>query len=301
MTSIARYRIQHQTKYHYSQPVAICQNQLRMLPQSRNSKLTSVEVQRVQLTISPEPIDVNEHTDYFGNRVHTFSIETSHQELEVSARSELTIECQPLQSDKQESIVWENTIAQVHEKSDPNWCQVQEYCFDSPAIRRSESFAAYATESFTDGRGILDAVGELTKRIHDDFEYDTNATDVATPVEKSFQMRAGVCQDFAQIQLACLRSIGVPARYVSGYIRTIPPEGQPKLVGVDESHAWVSVYLGANLGWVDFDPTNACRCELNHIPIAIGREYSEVTPMRGVVLGGGTAQLTVQVTVESLS
>ena len=142
---------------------------------------------------------------------------------------------------------------------------------------------------------------DLTRRINEDFEYDTEATDVNTPTDRAFEIRAGVCQDFAHIQLACLRSLGLPARYVSGYLRTIPPPGSQQLVGSDESHAWISVYVGPHLGWIDLDPTNACRCDANHIPVCIGRDYSEVCPMRGVVIGGGETRLIVSVEVKELN
>jgi transglutaminase-like putative cysteine protease len=141
---------------------------------------------------------------------------------------------------------------------------------------------------------------DLTRRINREFRYDTTATEVATPTEKAFDLKAGVCQDFAHIQIACLRSIGMPARYVSGYLRTVPREGEKRLVGIDESHAWVSVYMGQELGWVDYDPTNACRCDVSHIPVCIGRDYNEVSPMRGVVLGGGQPTLSVSVDVEPI-
>ena len=222
-----------------------------------------------------------------------------HNELEVLVESELSVEYRKVSEaiESAKTRNWEGFISTIDDQSDPNWFEVQEYRFDSPNIRRGERFADYARHSFAGGEDVMEALSNLTKRIHDDFEYNTNATDVKTRVEDAFQLRAGVCQDFAQIQIACLRSIGVPARYVSGYLRTIPPKGKPKLVGADESHAWVSVYVGGDLGWVDFDPTNACSCNANHIPIAYARDYSELSPMRGVVLGGGKAILSVSVDV----
>ena len=152
-------------------------------------------------------------------------------------------------------------------------------------------------KSFPAGRPIIAASLELTERIHDDFRYDNAATHVNTSVNEAFQLRAGVCQDFAHVQIGCLRSIGIPARYVSGYLRTIPPEGRDRLVGSDESHAWISVYAGVDVGWIDMDPTNACMVGIDHIPICIGRDYGDVTPMRGVVLGGGQTTLSVKVDV----
>jgi transglutaminase-like putative cysteine protease len=195
---------------------------------------------------------------------------------------------------------WETVAQQV---VSPSAFQpfVDQQRFDSPRIRRSEAFAQYARGSFTPGRGMLDAALDLTRRIYVDFKYDTLATNVDTTPEEAFAGKAGVCQDFAQVAVACIRSIGLPARYVSGYLRTIPPLGKPALVGADESHAWFSVYSGAKYGWVGFDPTNGTLAGTDHIPISIGRDYGDISPMRGVVLGGGPTTLKVSVDVQPVS
>lgn len=292
----ARYRITHRTHYKYSAAVAICQNQLRMMPRPFKSRMASLECHRVNVEIDPLPTISSEYSDYFGNRVLSFAIESLHRELTVTVSSEVSIhqhenvlEC--------DSLPWQEFVKTVRSGDDTNWLSAQEYLHDSPRIRRGPEFADYAKQSFAADQELLPAIRDLTNRIHADFKYDATATDVNTTTEEAFGLRAGVCQDFSHIQIACLRSIGVPARYVSGYLRTEPAEGQPRMTGADESHAWVSIYAGADLGWVDFDPTNACATDINHVPICIGRDYSEVSPMRGVAMGGGSAELNVSVDV----
>ncbi len=300
MSGLSRYQIQHLTQYQYSDPVAICQNQLRMMPSSRAQSLSQIECHQVVTSITPEPDAINQHKDYFGNAVYSFSIESLHRRLEVAVQSEVTVRSQPWPKTER-TTPWQQIVEQITDGRDPQWLAAQDFCFDSPRIRRNEKFRQYARESFSAGRDVGDAAMELTQRIHDDFRYDTKATDVTTQTEQAFEIKAGVCQDFAHIQVACLRSIGLPARYVSGYLRTVPPPGKEPLVGTDESHAWVSLYMGPQLGWIDLDPTNACRCDTNHIPVCIGRDYSEVSPMRGVVLGGGAPSLRVSVEVQDVT
>jgi transglutaminase-like putative cysteine protease len=300
MSNAASYRISHRTHYRYGAAVAICQNQLRMIPHSVDSPCLSMVCHNVQTKITPEPTFIDNHFDYFGNLVTSFSIELLHRELTVSVVSEVTVS-RKQDVMKLDSPPWETVGRRISSGENPQWLSAQEYLHDSPRIRRDESFAKYASPSFTPGQPVLQATLDLTKRIHQDFRYDSGATDVNTTTEDAFGLKAGVCQDFAHIQIACLRSIGIPARYVSGYLRTVPPEGQPRLVGADESHAWVSVYTGEKWGWVSFDPTNACVAEINHIPICTGRDYSEVSPMRGVVIGGGTTELSVSVDVAPIA
>jgi transglutaminase-like putative cysteine protease len=247
--------------------------------------------------ITPTPDVVEQHDDYFGNHVYSFVIESLHKTLDVEVQSDVTVYCEEAVT-TEPSPRWQDVAERVQQCVDAGWFEVQEFCFDSPRIARHESFADYARQSFSEGRAIVEAATELTQRIHDDFRYDTTATTVSTSTQEAFRLKAGVCQDFAHVQIACLRSLGLPAKYVSGYLRTIPAEGKPRLVGADESHAWISLYCGETIGWLDLDPTNACRAKLNHIPICVGRDYSEVSPMRGVVLGGGKTQLTVNVDVK---
>ncbi len=259
-----------------------------------------MQCHKAETTISPEPTFFENHFDYFRNQVTSFSIELLHRELTVSVLSEVTVSRKQSVM-KLDSPPWEVVRQRITNGENPNWLEAQEYLYDSPRIQRNARFARYAASSFPSGRPVLQATFDLTKRIHQDFRYDSAATDVNTTTDAAFDLKAGVCQDFAHVQIACLRSIGIPARYVSGYLRTIPLEGQPRLVGADESHAWISVYTGEKWGWVSFDPTNACVSDINHIPICTGRDYSEVSPMRGVVIGGGSTQLSVSVDVAPLS
>lgn len=292
----ARYQIKHETQYKYSDGVAICRNQLRMMPRSTNTTVIDVVCHSSGITVDPIPVSQLEHTDYFGNRVTSFSVESIHRELTVTATSEVTVSCK-LDALELECPRWDLIRQRIDSGLDQGWLNVQEYLFDSPRVKRGHAFVEYARPSFPEDCPIIEGTIDLTQRIFRDFRYDTEATDVFTTTEQAFGSKAGVCQDFAHVQIACLRSIGIPARYVSGYLRTVVPEGTERLVGADESHAWVSVYTGEQFGWIDFDPTNNCVANQNHIPIAIGRDFSEVSPMRGVVIGGGSASLKVSVDV----
>jgi transglutaminase-like putative cysteine protease len=198
--------------------------------------------------------------------VHAFTIEENHRQLTVTATSRVQVEA-PEIPDPKSTPAWETIPEGVIKQTDPHWFGACPFQFDSTRVVRSEQFAHYARESFQPKRPVLDAAIDLTQRIHRDFKYDTKSTDVTTSTEEAFAIRKGVCQDFAHIQVACLRSIGLPARYVSGYLRTVPPPGKARIPGADQSHAWVSVYCGS-AGWVDLDPTRgggtsttSCRSE----------------------------------------
>ena len=289
------YRVTHRTAYRYSEPVAICQNQLRMQPRSR----PGLVCHHSELSVEPAPDSMEAHEDYFGNRVHSFAIESLHRALTVTVHSHVTVS--PGQRVVPPAMTWEHVVSEVEARAGEAAWQAFEFRFDSPRVAAGEAFARYARASFSPGRPIVQAVADLTARIHRDFRYDTAATQVHTPTEQAFAMRAGVCQDFAHVGIACLRSLGLPARYVSGYLRTVPPPGQPRLVGADESHAWLSVYAGEAVGWVDCDPTNARLTGLDHIPVSVGRDYGDISPMRGVVIGSGSTTLRVSVDVEPVA
>jgi transglutaminase-like putative cysteine protease len=263
-----------------------------MQPRSR----TGVTCHRSELRITPTPDSHLVHDDYFGNRVHAFAIESLHRELTVTVDSDVTVTANAVAAGEHDAA-WERVAEDVRGRATPTLFRAREFCFASPRVPIDGRYADYARQSFVGGRGVVEAARDLTERIHRDFRYDTAATDVHTPTEQSFELRAGVCQDFAHVQIACLRSLGLPARYVSGYLRTVPPEGKPRLVGADESHAWLSVFAGESLGWIDCDPTNACLTGNGHIPVCIGRDYGDVSPMRGVVIGGGRPTLKVSVDV----
>lgn len=291
--SPARYRIVHRTDYQYPQSVAVCQNEVRMSPRT----IGHVICHQNKIATDPHPTWAGSHIDYFGNPVVSFSIEAMHDALVVTSESHVTVQrpdyLNHLEDDSIDAA-WDQVAA-----GSADWVvdQVDEFVYPSPRIVLTPAMRDYAAVSLVAGRGIVAAALDLTRRIHEDFKYDPTATTVTTPVSESFKMRRGVCQDFAHIQIAMLRSMGIAASYVSGYLRTTPPPGRPRLVGADESHAWVSVYGGRSIGWFDCDPTNACLAGTDHIPIAIGRDYADVTPMRGVVIGGGSPEMKVSVDV----
>lgn len=292
VTNTARYRITHETIYRYSEPVALCQNQLRMRPRNR----PRLKCHDCDVKITPHPESINTHPDYFGNIVDSFAIEHLHGSVEVCVTSDVEV-VSPETVNLAAAPKWKDVIEDVRIGTTPEDWMAREFTFNSPRIKLDDRYAVYALPVMEGHGSIMDAVEAMTRQIHQDFQYDTTATDVATSTHDAFKLRAGVCQDFAHVQIAALRSLGLPARYVSGYLRTYPPPGKPRLVGCDESHAWISVYAGPQLGWVDFDPTNAVRTGTDHIPICLGRDYDDITPMRGVVLGGGTTALKVRVDV----
>jgi transglutaminase-like putative cysteine protease len=287
-----RYRLTHRTTYTYPSPVTVGHYIARLEPRS----LPSQESPWHELHISPEPVERAKHADYFGNSIVYFEIAGAHQKLEVISRSLVSV----------------NRAPEVKPGTTPAWEKVRDSCrgdspnqsllagelrFPSTLIPIGPAYAAYAQSSFTPGRNILEAVSDLNRRINKDFIFDPKATDYATPVPEVLAKRRGVCQDFAQVMIASLRSLGLPARYVSGYLETQPPPGQKKLIGTDASHAWVSVYCGEAVGWMDVDPTNNVFPDERHITIAWGRDFSDVSPLRGVTIGAGDQRLEVAVDV----
>ncbi len=289
-----RYRINHTTKYSYDEPVAVGHNLVHLSPRSTGRQRLGSH----RLIIVPEPTDISRRVDAFGNRMDYFSIEEAHWGLSLSATSEVTVE--PPDPDLGEGQPWEQVRSQLPTDQEPeHWVPPYQFAFASILVPTTRELADYAAISFMPGRPIISALRELTTRIHADFRYDPRATTVTTPVLEAFQQRAGVCQDFAQVQIACLRSLGLAARYVSGYLRTTPPPGKPRLVGADASHAWVSLYCGSD-GWVDADPTNDTLPGEDHVSIAFGRDYSDICPIQGVYVGGGNHSMSVTVDVAPL-
>ncbi|MCA8995532.1 MAG: transglutaminase family protein [Planctomycetaceae bacterium] len=286
------YKITHSTTYIYETPVAVCHNLVMLTPRDDGN----VRSLSHRLTIRPTPPISARRKDFFGNSVHSFSTEENHKQLTVTATSRVQVSPPNLPADET-TVSWERVVHALKEQQDPNWLSVCPFQYDSPRVRRNTDFESFSKESFSPERPVLAAVRDLTTRIYGHFKYDSKATHVGTPTEDAFKLARGVCQDFAHVQLACLRSIGIPARYVSGYLRTNPPPGKPRLIGADQSHAWVAAYCGPDLGWVDVDPTNNCLCSTDHITIAWGRDYGDVAPIRGVFLGGGHHQLLVSVDV----
>lgn len=288
------YRITHITTYSGSESVSVCHNQSWLQPR----KVPHQECTKFSLSINPKPSIRTDGKDCFGNNVTHFSFNEGYQTLKVTAESLITVHKKTPTTT--ESIAWEALRDAVAVDRSEAGLSAYQFKFASPRIRTNVEFADYAKVSFAPGRDLLAASTELTTRIYEEFKFDNRATTVTTPVEEVFRSRRGVCQDFAHLQIALLRSLGLPVRYVSGYLRTLPPPGKPRLVGVDASHAWVSVYCGETLGWVDFDPTNNVIPSTDHITISWGRDYSDVPPLRGVFIGGGSHSLSVSVDVAPL-
>ena len=246
-----------------------------------------------RLVVHPEPNDISQRFDSFGNHETYFSIEQPHLGLNITSTSQ--IEVLP-KAPPSSSTAWNELADQLKSDRTEDYLAAYEFAFPSERTGWFPQLRDYAKKSFADGREVLDAARDLTHRIYTEFEYDSTATTVSTPISEAFQHRRGVCQDFAHLQLACFRSLGLAARYVSGYLRTIPPPGKERLVGADASHAWVSVFCG-EAGWIDLDPTNDVIPSEDHITVAWGRDYFDVAPIRGVILGGGTHRMEVTVDV----
>ncbi|TWT37744.1 Protein-glutamine gamma-glutamyltransferase [Posidoniimonas corsicana] len=284
-----RYRITHTTKYSYTDPVAVCHNLVHLSPRDLPRQTRS----GYRLIILPDPSDVLHQTDAFGNPVEYFSILEAHRGLSLSATSEVEVREAPAPG---AGAPWEQVRDALPQAAPDAVIRPYLYAFPSAKAPVAAALAEYARAAFTPARPIVDALREFTTRVNQDFKYDPRATTVSTPVMEAFEQRAGVCQDFAHVAIACLRSIGLAARYVSGYLRTLPPPGKPRLVGADASHAWVSLYCGED-GWVDADPTNAVLPGTDHITIAHGRDYADVCPIQGVYVGGGGHTMDVSVDV----
>jgi transglutaminase-like putative cysteine protease len=289
-----RYSISHTTQYQYSDPVTLCHNEAHLLPRS----LSRQRCLDARLYVQPTPTVYHERKDFFGNRVVYFSIEEPHSTLAVTASSEMEMSSLAL-PDVQATPPWEEVQQLLRQGVSRGALEARQFLLDSPMVTASVTLTAYAREVFTPGRPLLFATQELMRRIFTEFTYDPEFTTVATPVDEVFAHKRGVCQDFAHFAIACMRSLGLAARYISGYLETLPPAGQPQLIGSAASHAWVSVYC-PELGWVDFDPTNDTMPADQHIIVAWGRDYSDVTPLKGTILGGGEHELKVEVEVRKV-
>jgi transglutaminase-like putative cysteine protease len=284
-----RYRIRHVTRYRYSETVSTSQHELHLLPPT----LPHQRCLWTSLLIEPAPIVCHERRDYFGNRTSHVVLASAHSELCATAESTIEILDRPPPV-TMDDVPWEAAAAAIALRRDD--LTVPEMTFPSPFVAPWPALGAYATPSFPAGRPLLAACVDLMGRIHADFSYDPRATTIATPLPEVFGKRRGVCQDFAHLMIACLRGLGLSARYVSGYLATIPPPGRSRLLGADATHAWLSVW-SPKLGFVDLDPTNNRIVGDTHITLATGRDFGDVTPMRGVILGGGQHSLQVAVDV----
>jgi transglutaminase-like putative cysteine protease len=248
------------------------------------------------LLITPAPANVSEHLDYFGNSVTSFTIREPHNELNIEARSRVAMDDHST-AWPELSPPWEDVARSLSSDLSAEGLDAYQFVFESPRVRPAAEFAEYAAESFLPARPLAEALLDLTARIHEDFRFDAKATNVRTSPEEVLRDRRGVCQDFAHVQVACLRSLGLPARYVSGYLRTYPPPGGTRLVGADVSHAWVSAYC-PGAGWLDVDPTNNLIPFQSHVTLSWGRDYGDVSPVRGVILGGRDHKVDVGVDME---
>jgi transglutaminase-like putative cysteine protease len=290
-----RYRTRHTTRYEYGEGVSVSQHIVHLLPRENPRQVCS----SAELSISPEPSVRSEWQDYFGNPEAYFAVQEPHRTLIIESRIELEV-TPPPPFDPAETPSWETVCKQAASPRTSDAIDANEFLFDSVMVRASPELAEYAAPSFTEGRPAAEAALDLMRRIHTDFTFDSTATTVATPLTEVLAHRRGVCQDFAHLGVGCLRSVGLPGRYVSGYLRTHPPPGRARLVGADMSHAWFSVWCGDETGWLDLDPTNDKPVDADYITLAWGRDYDDVSPVRGVILGGWGHTLDVQVDVEPL-
>ncbi len=288
------YHITHRTLYEYAAPVSVSHHVARLEPRATPTQ----SCESFTLHIFPEPTLRKARADYFGNQLCFFAIQEIHSKLEIITSSRVTVH--PRKPTQNESTApWESVSEMFRDPVSPEVVEPYQFVFDSPQIRASLELADYARESFGKDTPLLAGARDLTRRIFEDFKFDPRATPVATPLEEVWKNRRGVCQDFAHLGIACLRSLGLPARYVSGYLRTLPPEGKERLIGADASHAWFRVFC-PGIGWVDFDPTNNVQPAEEHIVVAFGRDFGDVSPVAGILTGGGKHVVRVAVDVESV-
>jgi transglutaminase-like putative cysteine protease len=276
------YRIVHRTNYRYGGTVSRCRNEAHLRPRDTSHQRCLAS----ELVVDPRPASWSDRTDYFGNPVASFAVDGPFDELTVTATSSVAVtERAPWPPGE---LGWEVARDQLWADLTPEVLAATEFCFESPLVAGSPEVRAYAQPSFGAGRSLIDVIGELTERIFTDFAYDPGFTTVTTPLEDVLQYRRGVCQDFAHLAIGCLRSMGLAARYVSGYLETTAPPGEERLVGADASHAWPAVFV-PGWGWLDVDPTNDKFVGSTYVTTAWGRDYSDVTPLKGIVFGGGSS------------
>ncbi|MGF1577854.1 MAG: transglutaminase domain-containing protein [Gemmataceae bacterium] len=289
------YRVTHTTTYDYSESVSLSHNMLRVI--ARNS--LNQQCHRSRLFISPTPASSTVGEDYFGNPTNFITILDAHKQFRVTAINVTEVH-KPHIPDVAQTPPWEHVRDRLRNDRTEEFLRAYEFVFPSLYIPGLKEFHDYSLVSFRPNRPILEAVLDLTNRIYSEFTYDPRATSIATPLREVLDKRKGVCQDFAHLQIGCLRSLGLAARYVSGYLLTSPPPGQPRLQGADASHAWLSVFVPGT-GWIEVDPTNNMIPSDQHILLAWGRDYDNVGPIRGVITGGGQHTVHVGVDVEEIS
>ncbi|MFO1039330.1 MAG: transglutaminase family protein [Geminicoccaceae bacterium] len=288
------YEVSHRTTYTYSVPVSISHHLLHLTPRN----CLHQNCGEAALEVTPAPTVRDQDRDYFGNPVTFLTVQQPHRELLLHTLSIVDVHHRPV-PELHATATWEAVRDRVALAADSDDLEALEFTFASEAAPFLAEAADYAAPSFPPGRPFLAGARDLISRIHREFRYDTKATDVATTVAEALAMRRGVCQDFAHVGLSCLRSLGLPARYVSGYLLTRPADGKEKLIGADASHAWLAVYV-PEVGWVDLDPTNDLVVSDEHITLAWGRDYADVSPVSGVMFGGGEHRVAVAVDVTAI-
>lgn len=290
-----RYRVRHANLYRYGREIMLAHHQLHLAPRL----VPRQHVLAHGLAIDPGAAVIGEHADLFGNPTTYLEMHEPHLTLSIESSFDVDVAAVNPEPGRFDTP-WEWLRDRLAEPAGPAERSAAPFAFDSPMIVGDSELAAFAQTSFTPGRGIGDAAMDLTKRIFEEFRFDATATTIATPIADVLANRRGVCQDFAHLAIGCLRSLGLAARYVSGYLRTIPPPGRPRSIGSDVSHAWLSVWCGGE-DWLDFDPTNGRSQSSDLITLAWGRDYGDVSPTRGVILGSSIQYLSVSVDVETLS
>ena len=290
------YTVTHSTRYDYNAQVSYCHNLGTIKPR----ECAGQELLQHSLEISPEPTEVTNRIDFFGNYITRFSIQKPHKKLVVTSKSTIQRDATAYLDSFYDSSYRFLTVEQALlnlELHDPVTLDAKQYVLDSIFIRKiGSSIKQYAEVSFAPKRSVFEAAQELMQRIYTDFKFSPGFTSISTPIHEVMAEKKGVCQDFAQIAIACIRSVGLAARYVSGYIETLPPPGKPKLVGADASHAWFSIFI-PGFGWIDFDPTNNQIPHNQHLVVGWGRDYYDVPPLKGVVYGSGKSKLKVSVDI----
>lgn len=286
------YQVRHLTTYLYEKPVTFARCALRLTPWRGADQV----VLDSHLTITPRPTRLDEHVGQFGEQVATATIETPHRSLKILARSQVDV-TRPRPVGALGGAPWETVREAAFASNSLDIVSPVHFLYPTAMTRLQPAITAYVAESFTPGRPVVEAAFDVACRIKRQFTYDPQSTEVSTPAIEAFTARHGVCQDFAHIMITGLRGLGLPAAYVSGYLRTYPAPGKPRLEGSDATHAWVALWCGETAGWVGFDPTNALVVAEDHIVLAKGRDYADVAPIGGVVLGPGAQVITVAVDV----
>jgi transglutaminase-like putative cysteine protease len=286
------YTLRHRTTYRYEDPVSFAQCVLRLTPRSSSTQT----VLRNSILVQPKPLETRVGKGPFGERTLRVLIDQPHEVLVIESQCRVDVQAPPI-GDPADSQAWETVRLDSFADSDLGPEGPAAFLYPTARTPISAPIVDYARQSFPPGMPIIEAAADLMRRIRHDFTYDPEASTVSTPATESFERRQGVCQDFAHIMIAGLRGLGLPAAYVSGYLRTVPPPGRPRLEGADATHAWVQVWCGRARGWLGFDPTNACFAENDHIVLAVGRDYGDVAPIDGIILAPGVQTLEVEVDV----